>query len=84
MYSFDQREEAHPFTLASKKPEGAFKDFALKEARFGILARSKPEASARLLALGQKDIDSRYQFYEQLAAVDRAVASEKVAEAVAE
>lgn len=76
LYSFDPREEAHPFKLASKKPEGSFKDFALKEARFGILARSKPDASARLLALGQKDIDSRFQFYEQLAAVDRSVASE--------
>ena len=54
LYSFDPRNEAHPFQLASKKPEGAFKDFALKEARFRILARSKPAESARLLALGQQ------------------------------
>ena len=79
LYSFDPRDEARPFKLASKKPEGTFKDFALKEARFGILARSKPAESARLLDLGQQDIDSRYQFYEQLAAVDRAVASETIA-----
>jgi pyruvate-ferredoxin/flavodoxin oxidoreductase len=59
--------------LASKQPVGAFKDFALKEARFGILARSKPEESARLLDLGQRDIDRRYHFYEQLAGVDRTV-----------
>ena len=83
LYSFDPREEAHPFKLTSKKPEGAFKDFALKEARFGILARAKPEASARLLALGQDDIDSRYHFYEQLAGVDRTVAAEAAAEAAA-
>ena len=50
LYSFDLRNEAHPFQLASKKPKGAFKDFALKEARFRILERAKPEASARLLA----------------------------------
>jgi pyruvate-ferredoxin/flavodoxin oxidoreductase len=79
LYSFDPRDEAHPFKLASKKPEGAFKDFALKEARFGILARSKPAESARLLELGQQDINSRYQFYEQLAAVDRAAATETIA-----
>jgi pyruvate-ferredoxin/flavodoxin oxidoreductase len=79
LYSFDPRDEAHPFKLASKKPEGTFKEFALKEARFGILARSKPAESARLLDLGQQDIDGRYQFYEQLAAVDRVVATEKIA-----
>ena len=83
LYSFDPRDEAHPFKLASKKPEGAFKDFALKEARFGILARSKPEESARLLELGQQDIDGRYQFYEQLAGVDRTVAAETAAAAAA-
>ena len=81
LYSFDPRDEAHPFKLASKKPEGAFKDFALKEARFGILARSKPEESARLLELGQQDINGRYQFYEQLAGVDRSVAVETAAAA---
>ncbi len=71
LYSFDPRNESHPFQLASKKPEGAFKDFALKEARFRILERSKPEESAKLLALGQQDIDARYHYYEQLAGVDR-------------
>ncbi len=75
LYSFDPRNEAHPFQLASKRPEGAFKDFALKEARFRILERSKPEASARLLDLGQQDIYKRYHLYEQLAEVDRAAAA---------
>ncbi|MEN6449836.1 MAG: pyruvate:ferredoxin (flavodoxin) oxidoreductase, partial [Thermoguttaceae bacterium] len=51
LYSFDPRDEAHPFQLASKKPVGEFKDFALKEARFAMLARSKPDDSARLLSL---------------------------------
>ena len=35
-----------------KKPAGDFKEFAMKEARFAMLARSKPEASARLLGIG--------------------------------
>ncbi len=72
LWSFDPRQEAHPFQLASKKPVGTFKDFAMKEARFAMLARSKPDESVRLLALGQRDINARYHFYEQLAGVDRA------------
>ena len=81
LYSFDPRNEAYPFQLTSKKPEGAFKDFAMKEARFAMLARSKPDDSARLLALGQQDIDKRYHFYEQLAGVDRAAVAAATAEA---
>jgi len=50
----------------------------MKEARFAMLARSKPDDSARLLALGQQDIDKRYHFYEQLAGVDRAPAEADV------
>ena len=80
LYSFDPRNESHPFQLASKKPEGAFKDFALKEARFRILERSKPDESARLLVLGQRDIDKRYHFYEQLAGVERTAAAEAAAD----
>ena len=51
----------------------------MKEARFAMLARSKPEASARLLDLGQQDIDDRWHFYEQLAGVDRAHADARTA-----
>jgi pyruvate-ferredoxin/flavodoxin oxidoreductase len=80
LYSFDPRDDAHPFQLASKKPVGAFKDFAMKEARFAMLARSKPDESARLIHLGQRDIDKRYHFYEQLAGVDRAAAGEAAAQ----
>ena len=69
LWSFDPRQEAHPFQLASKKPVGTFKEFAMKEARFAMLARSKPDESTRLLALGQQDINARYHFYEQLAGV---------------
>ena len=71
LYSFDPRVEEHPFVLASKKPVRAYKDFALKEGRFNILSRSKPEESAKLLELGQQDILKRYHLYEQLADVSR-------------
>ena len=74
LWSFDPRNESHPFQLTSKKPTGEFKDFALKEARFAMLARSKPEDSARLLQLGQQDINRRFHFYEQLSGVERSSA----------
>ena len=71
LYHFDPREETHPFQLDSKKPTGDFKEFAMKEARFAMLARSKPEASVRLLQLAQEDINARWHYYEQLAGVER-------------
>jgi len=75
-YTFDPNEEERPFKLASKKPVGSFKEFALQEGRFAMLARSKPEESERLLELGQRDILKRWHMYEALAGVDRAVAEE--------
>ena len=64
-------EGEHPFHLDSRKPTGRFKEFAMKEARFAMLARSKPEQAERLLELAQQDIDERWHFYEQLAGVER-------------
>ena len=52
LYHFDPRDETHPFHLDSKKPTGDYKEFAMKEARFNILTRSKPEAAARLVPPG--------------------------------
>lgn len=75
LYHFDPRNESHPFSLDSKPPKGEFKDFAMQEGRFTMLARSKPEDSERLLKLGQEDIDQRWHHYEQLAAVERAAAT---------
>ena len=73
LYHYDPRDQAQPFHLDSRKPVGNFKEFAMKEARFAMLARSKPEESERLLELGQQDIDARWQFYEQLAGVEPGV-----------
>ena len=71
LYHFDPRDAQQPFHLDSRKPVGSFKEFALKEARFNVLARSKPKESEQLLAMGQHDIDARWALYEQLAAVTR-------------
>ena len=71
LYSFDPRDAAHPFQLASQKPAGDFKEFAMKEARFAMLARSKPEESARLLELGQQDIDEAVALLRTIGRRDR-------------
>jgi len=71
LYSYDPRNAEQPLQLASRKPAGDFKEFAMKEARFAMLARSKPQEHERLMALGKNDIATRWQFYEQLASVTR-------------
>ncbi|NLX96105.1 MAG: pyruvate:ferredoxin (flavodoxin) oxidoreductase [Rhodopirellula sp.] len=69
LYHYDPRDHEQPFHLDSRAPKGDFKEFAMKAARFAILARSKPEASERLMTLAQEDILDRWNFYEQLAKV---------------
>jgi len=83
LFTFDPRNEDRPFSLDSKQPKGDFKEFALKAHRFGMLARSKPDESERLLQLGQGDIDERWHYYQQLAAVEHGAgeASEEAAAA---
>ena len=47
--------------------------FAATEARYAVLARSSPERAQQLMSMAQKDIDERWQFYAQLAAIERVV-----------
>ena len=71
LYSYDPRETEQPFKLVSKRPVGELKEYAMKQARFAMLARSKPQQAERLMAQAQKDIFSRYDMYEQFAEVTR-------------
>ena len=64
---------AHPFRLDSKAPTIPVADFVAGEARFAILARTHPDAAKDLLALEQADVDERWRYYEQLAAMARTV-----------
>ena len=75
LYHFDPRDHEQPFHVDSRKPAGAFKDFALKAARFAMLTRSKPQEAERLLALGQQDINARWALYEQLAGARQSAAA---------
>jgi pyruvate-ferredoxin/flavodoxin oxidoreductase len=69
LYHYDPRDHQQPFHLDSRPPKGNFKEFAMKAARFAMLARSKPEQAERLMALAQDDIVDRWSFYEQFAQV---------------
>ena len=69
LYHYDPRDRQQPFHLDSKAPKGEFKEFAMKNARFAILANSKPAEAERLMALGQSDIADRWACYEQLSKV---------------
>ncbi|TWT79410.1 Pyruvate-flavodoxin oxidoreductase [Planctomycetes bacterium CA13] len=74
LYRYDPRNARkgeHPFRLDSKKPSIPFKEVAMKEARFAMLARSKPDRARELMKLAQRDIDETYSYYSQLADVDR-------------
>jgi pyruvate-ferredoxin/flavodoxin oxidoreductase len=74
LYRFDPRREPagqHPFALDSRAPTIPLSEFAAKEGRYTLLARSKPELAARLMAVAQADVDERRKLYEQMAGVER-------------
>ena len=66
-------EHDHPFQLDSAAPSIPLREFALKEARYAMLARSDAARSNHLLDLAQAAIDERWKFYEQLTGVERSV-----------
>jgi pyruvate-ferredoxin/flavodoxin oxidoreductase len=76
LYRYDPREAREgfkPFHLDSRKPTTAFRDFAMKEGRYAMLARANPAHSEALLTMAQADINERWHFYEQMAGVERNV-----------
>ncbi|NLT67867.1 MAG: pyruvate:ferredoxin (flavodoxin) oxidoreductase, partial [Acidobacteria bacterium] len=73
LYRYDPRlaeQGKNPLTLDSTAPKIAMKDYAYSETRYKMLTLSHPEEAKRLMNLAQSDIMSRYQFYQQLAALD--------------
>ncbi|MCO5200238.1 MAG: pyruvate:ferredoxin (flavodoxin) oxidoreductase [Chloroflexi bacterium] len=60
-----------PLHLDSRKPTIPFREFAAKEARYGMLKLANPHDAERLMSMAQADIDERWHFYEQLAVVER-------------
>ena len=83
LYRYDPAADAtsgHGFRLDSSKPKITFRDFATKEARFGMLARSKPGHANDLLNQAQHDIDNRWQLYEQMVDVHRTATEDEETE----
>jgi pyruvate-ferredoxin/flavodoxin oxidoreductase len=74
LYRHDPRQAhtgLHPLQLDSHKPTVPLRDFAAKEARFAMLARSDASHAQRLLQQAQQDIDDQWHFYEQMGLVER-------------
>ena len=66
LYTYDPRNDK-PLELVSKTPEGTIKDFELKQNRFALLNRAKPEVFEQLAIQAQKEAEERFQFYSVLA-----------------
>lgn len=64
--------------LDSRKPSRPFRQWAEREARYAMLARSRPETAERLFDLAQRDIDERWHLYEQMANVERTVSEQEI------
>jgi pyruvate-ferredoxin/flavodoxin oxidoreductase len=74
LYRYDPRkatEGERPWQLDSKAPTLPLKEFQAKEARFAMLARSRPEEYEKLAELARSDAEERWRFYEQLAGIER-------------
>jgi pyruvate-ferredoxin/flavodoxin oxidoreductase len=77
LYRFQPSGVEHgiPFRLDSKAPSIPVADFVATETRFAILKRTHPERAGHLAALAQADIDERWRYYAQLAAMERTIPS---------
>lgn len=70
-YNPDLAEEGkNPLKVDSKSPKITVADYALKETRYKMLAKSNPEASKSLLDLAQKQVEKKWKFYEQMSSFD--------------
>jgi pyruvate-ferredoxin/flavodoxin oxidoreductase len=58
-----RNEGKNPFQLDSRAPSIRLKDYAYREARYTILARSNPELAAELLKEAQDDVERQWRVY---------------------
>ena len=69
-YNPKLREEGkNPFQLDSRAPSIRLKDYAYREARYSMLARSNPEVAAKLLEEAQDDVERQWRVYSARAAM---------------
>jgi pyruvate-ferredoxin/flavodoxin oxidoreductase len=70
LFRYDPRKTAqgeNPLHMDSKKPSIPYRDFVATETRFSVLQRTHPEAAERFLRQAQKQAESKFFLYEQLA-----------------
>jgi pyruvate-ferredoxin/flavodoxin oxidoreductase len=73
LYRFDPRvaaEGKNPLQLDSKEPSLSYEDYAYDQTRFTMLTKSDPEGAAKLLKLGQKDVERQWALYSQIKDLD--------------
>jgi pyruvate-ferredoxin/flavodoxin oxidoreductase len=83
LYRYDPGREARGepgLRLDSRAPTIPFKDYASTETRFAMLSRVDPEGAEELLRQAQKDIDDRWNLYEQMVHIHRTAEYAEVAE----
>ena len=74
LWRYDPRlatDNRHPMQLDSKAATMPLSAFQSKEARFAMLARSRPKQYAELQRLAQSDADERRRLYEQWSGIER-------------
>jgi pyruvate-ferredoxin/flavodoxin oxidoreductase len=59
----------NPFQLDSKAPAIRLKEYAYREARYTMLARSNPDLAAKLLVEAQDDVERQWRVYSSRAAM---------------
>ena len=71
---------ASPSSSTRKAPSIPVAEFVGTETRFAILSRTHPDRAAQLAALAQADVDERWRYYTQLAAMQRTIPHAEVIE----
>jgi pyruvate-ferredoxin/flavodoxin oxidoreductase len=74
LYRYDPAREAKGepgLRLDSRKPSIPFKNLAESEARFSMLSRVNPDRASELSERAQRDIDDRWNLYEQMVHIHR-------------
>jgi pyruvate-ferredoxin/flavodoxin oxidoreductase len=69
-YNPDLAEEGkNPLLIDSKEPTISFSDYAYNETRYRMLLQSDEQRAEALMKLAEQDVDSRWELYQQMAAM---------------
>ncbi len=69
-YNPDLADEGkNPLLIDSKKPTVSFSDYAYNETRYRMLLQSDEQRAEALMKLAEEDVDSRWELYQQMAAM---------------